>query len=108
MCGRGRGQRRLLSLVYEVLNGFEGGQSSDQPIPTPSNGEEENSKLVSQQEENGSLSEMGSKAEKQEDSYCRKNGILVHVKLVDLKRSCLELLCHHVEGKRCWTLGTEV
>ena len=29
------------SLVYEVLNGFEGGQSSDQPIPKPSNGKEE-------------------------------------------------------------------
>ena len=41
-----------LVLVEElVLNGLEGGQSCDQPIPVLSNSEKEVRKLVTQQEE---------------------------------------------------------
>ena len=60
-----------------VLNGLEGGQSCDQPIPVFSNSEEEVKKLVTQQEEDSSLLEMRSKAGKQEDGYCRENSVLV-------------------------------
>ena len=73
-----------------------------------SNSEEEVRKLVTQQENDSSLSEMRSKAGKQEDGYCRDNGVLVVSSQWILKRNCLELLGHPVEGKRYWTKGTEV
>ena len=50
-----------------VLMGVDRGESSDQPLPTLSNSEEEVRKLIDRQQEDGSWSELRIKAENVED-----------------------------------------
>ena len=95
----------LVLVEKVVLNGLEGGQSCDQPIPLFSNSEEEVKKLFTQQEEDSSLLEMRSKAGKQEDGYCRENGVLVHVKLVDSQKELSRIVVPSCRRKEVLDIG---
>ena len=79
-------------VVHDVLEGSEGRLQSDQPLPNLTKGTGEVWELIAQQQADGLLGGLRKCAEKGEDGYFTKNGVLVHSKMSDVGKEWLRVV----------------
>ena len=79
-------------VVHDVLEGSEGRLQSDQPLSNLTKGTGEVRELIAQQQADGLLGGLRKCAEKGEDGYFTKNGVLVHSKMSDVGKEWLRVV----------------
>ena len=79
-------------VVHDVLEGSEGRLQSDQLLPNLTKGTGEVRELIAQQQADGLLGGLRKCAEKGEDGYFTKNGVLVHSKMSDVGKEWLRVV----------------